>query len=179
LEGECADVNSLEDKEPGEVVEVTSSSYASPDEEIEIEFTAEVFEDDAAAGQSFVNARRLANDCAEQFADVFLEAVQNEVASETPAPGETPIDLNFTDLTIAEIPFTSFGEDSALLRVTTFFTAEGEQFVIFVDIIAVRVGNVITSFSYQTSGEPPVAAGEEEFAARVEARAREAAASLE
>jgi len=178
LEGECAGISLEEGQEPGQIVTLDSSTYANPDSNVKVQFTADVFEDDDSATEALGKARRLAGDCADQFTKLFLEAVRNEVQNATPGPGETPTDIQVTDLKYQELPFKSFGDESALFRLTTSFRVAGGEFATYVDLVGVRVGNVVGSFSYQTSFDPPEISGEEEFAARVHEHTRQGAESL-
>ncbi|TMB94857.1 MAG: hypothetical protein E6J42_11140 [Chloroflexi bacterium] len=178
LQGECAGISLEKGQEPGQVVSLDSSKYGSPDKKVEVQFTADVFEDDDSAGEALAKARRLAGDCADQFTQLFLEAVRNEVENATPGPGETPIDLRVTDLKYQELPFKNLGDESGLFRLTTSFTVAGREFATYLDLVGVRVGNVVGSFSYQTTFDPPEISGEEEFAARVHEHTRQGAESL-
>ena len=178
LTGECAGLLKEDGEELGMVVEVESREFASPDEAVEVQFSAEVFEDEAAAAQSFVDMRRLAGDCRDQFEEAFVEAVRTELESRQPAEDEALMELEVTAFELSEVPFSGFGDESAALRLSTFFLVAGRDFVTYIDLVGVRVGNVSGGFSFQTANDTPETAAEESFAAQVEQRAQQAVASL-
>jgi hypothetical protein len=91
LTGECAGLLDEDGEAPGVVVEA-DPEFASPDEAVEVQFSAEVFEDEAAAAQSFADMRLLAG-IAGQFEEAFLEAVRTELESRQPAEDEARMDL--------------------------------------------------------------------------------------
>jgi hypothetical protein len=177
LTGDCAGLLDEDSVEKGRMAEAESREFASPDEEMELQFSAEVFADEAAAVQSFVDMRLLVGDCRGQFEAAFLEALKAELQSRQPE-GEPPLDLEVTRFELSELQFGGFGDESGAMRLSNFFLVEGSEFATYIDLVGVRVGNVVGGFSLQTNLVPPDAAAAEGFAAQVEERAREAAVSL-
>ena len=105
--------------------------------------------------------------------------MRKDIKSREGSPGALPGELEVTDLQLSEVPFGSFASQSALLRLSTFFTLDGEEAVTYVDLIGVRVANVIGGLSVVAAfGVAPDETLTEEVAATVETHAADAAASL-
>jgi hypothetical protein len=187
LIGECADLNLDDSAAPGQMAQSESREFASPDEDVEAQFSGEVFENDAAAAATFATTQRFLGECRAQFEQAFMDALKTELEkrqSESedplsePLSFEQPLDMEVKSFGVSGVEFGGFGDESVAMRLATTFVVGDKDFATYIDLIGIRLGNLLTSFSYQTSIQTPDLAGEREFAALLDARARGVAASL-
>ena len=187
LTGECADLNLDDSAAPGQMAQSESREFASPDEDIEVQFSGEVFENDAAAAATFATTQRFLGECRAQFEQAFMDALKTELEKRQsqsedplsePLSFEQPLDLEVKSFEVIGVEFGGFGDESVAMRLATTFVVGDKDFATYIDLIGIRLGNLLTSFSYQTSIQTPDLAGEREFAALLDARTRGVAASL-
>jgi hypothetical protein len=186
MSGECAGLIT-EENPPGMVAEAETREFTSSDEDVEVQFSSGVFEDAASAAATFETMRRMIGECRDQFQQAFIEALSIELESRQSNPEnpfEEPLDINQpTDLEVkgfelSAIEMSGLGDESFAMRMSTFFFVRGSDFATYIDSVGVRVDNLVTGFSYQESVQTPDVAEEREFAAQLEARARQVASQL-
>lgn len=158
---------------PGTLVDIVSPEFEGPDGE-EVQSGVTVYVDAETAHQAWANGRAAIDLCREPMRVALAAYFQETLRAQYP---EAVIDV--VDFTWDWLPFPSFGDESAAMRMS--FTVNGgpQSSTYHSDFIGWRVDRVEVNLNFDTRTAIPDPIEEQRLAQIIDERLREAAEDLE
>lgn len=158
---------------PGTLVDTDSPEFEGPDDE-EVQSGVTVYVDAEAAHQAWANGKAAIDLCREPMRAALAAYLQEILRAQYP---EAIIDV--VDFTWDWLPFPSFGEESAAMRMS--FTVNGgpQPLVFHSDFIDWRVGRIEASLAFDSRTVAPDTKEEERLAKLLDERLKNAAGDLD
>ncbi len=158
---------------PGAVAEAESPEFHGPDDE-EVQSGVTVFEDTAAASQSFADWADFLEECRDPVREALVESVEESAKDEDFEVGDIEVNID-------RLSFPSLGEEHMSLRVSATVEVQDVPFDldVYVDYLAIRIDRVAADVSYTDMLEIPDSAEEERLLRLLEERITGVAAQLD
>lgn len=170
LTGECGILDDPDYKFPGQLADADSGRFTGPaDQEATVRVI--VFASTDSAEDAYDDVTRLYRECRGQMEEGFADAMTSAIGGGTPVP-QVDINVSIRDFSIA-----NDAPESSTMRASFDMTAFGRTVSGTMDMMALRVGQVIGQSLYFTLGALDAAEEEEIIDAFVE-RIEEADESL-
>lgn len=147
IQADLADCLGVDDDElDGDNPKAVSPDFSSPnDEEVSATVTVTPSAEDASRRLEILEGE----DALPCYAEAFTDALEKEMATT-----DAPDDLEFGDVTFDPLDFPELGDGSVAYRVTVPFSTQGISVDLYLDLVAVQVGEVGISAQYMSPLTP-------------------------
>jgi hypothetical protein len=160
-----------EEELPGTLIQIESDDF-DRDGGGSVSSTATIMEDARVAADAFFLVRKLNRDCDSTIEDLLTFGIEQALLDEQ---DEDEPDADFTVLEISydELPFPTYGDETLANRFTMLVQSEDTPVPVFIDSVAIRVGDAIATFDYtHSTNAPDVPEHQQELAAILEQKLR-------
>jgi hypothetical protein len=152
---------------PGTVVEVESREFHGPDDE-EVESSVTIFEDVAAASQTFADVSDFIERCRQPLREAVAQYFQDKIREEGE---ELPFeDIELSDFNMDRLSFPAYGDEGMALRMSFTIDTDFLSADFYMDIFGIRVDRIVGGMSFGQSFEIPDTNEEERLAGIIEER---------